>query len=161
MEKDLVWVKKEQAIRFNAIQSDEERYKVFEEYIKDISEESKKDFAANLESLEEDVAIYTGLMLKVKQSFSKAKDEQLAASYELWEKFDKELPSVRDKTQKIIDTLRPLKAELQEIEKLIGNINLWNIDKLSESISNLSSLYGANKEMVEFLVKNFKKEEGR
>jgi len=33
----------------------------------------KRDFAASLEGLEEDAAIFTGLMLKVKQAFEKGK----------------------------------------------------------------------------------------
>ena len=52
---------------------------------------------AIVEAMEEDAAIFSGLMLKVKQSFGKAKDEALSASYDLWEKYDQERPSVEKK----------------------------------------------------------------
>jgi len=39
----------------------------------------------------------------------------------------------------------------------MGKIDTWNIDKLTTSLQNITNLYGESKEMVEFLVKNFKK----
>jgi hypothetical protein len=152
---ELIWVSAEVAERFKSMESIEERSKAFDEYLEKVKEESKNEFKANLESLEEDVAIYTGLMLKVKQAFSKAKDEQLEASYAIWEKLDAEKPSIKKKTDSIVDMLKPITSELKEINVLIQGINTWNIKDLIESLRILSTLSGTNKEMLEFLVKNF------
>jgi len=161
-ERELIWVEKEFAGKYKEIESDESkkelRIKMFEQYLEKISETSKKEFKANFESLEEDVAIYNGLMLKIKQSFEKAKNEQLQASYALWEKFDKEIPSIREKTQSIIGELEPLEKKLTTIESLLSKIRTYDMEKFIEVMGRLSGMYGKQKKMVDFLVKNFKVE---
>ena len=157
---ELIWVSKEFAEKFKKMTDEnatiEQQNKALDDYLESICVQVKKDFKENLESLDEDAAIFTGLMLKVKQAFGKAKDEHLAASYELWEKFENEIPSVNKKIGVILDTLKPLKDELKEINDLIGKIKTYDIDEFTSSLDLLSSAYGKQKEMVEFLVKNFK-----
>src|SRR4030042_6696620 len=110
--KELIWVEKEFAEKYKILESDknknEERCKVLDEYIEKISESSRKDFKANLESLEEDAVIYTGLMLKVKQAFGKAKDTALEASYTIWEEYNKEQPNINKKIKDLCELLDPL-----------------------------------------------------
>jgi hypothetical protein len=120
-----------------------------------ISDTIRRDFRDNLEGLEEDAAMFTGLMLKVKQAFEKAKNAHLSASYELWEKFEQEIPSTTKKVESLLHILDPLEKKLTSINALMGKISTYNIDRLNESLSLLASLHGANREMVEFLVKNF------
>ena len=156
MSDKLIWVDEEFADKYNAIESDTEKIKVFEVYLKTVSDASKKEFKANLESLKEDVAIYTGLMLHVKQAFGKAKNEQLLASYKLWEKFEKDIPKVKQKVDKIINAIDPITKKTKELEEKIKNIQTWNIEKFIECIEKISGLYGKDKKMFEFLVNNFK-----
>lgn len=161
MEKtELIWVEKEFAERWKKLETAnatrDQQEKVFNEYMDSVTAEVKRDFKASLEALDEDAAIFTGLMLKVKQTFGKAKDEHLNASYELWEKFDAEIPSVRGKVDSLVKTLKPLKDELTEINDLIGKINTHDIDRLMKSIEGLAGVYGTQKAMVEFLIANFK-----
>ena len=160
-DKELIWVEKEFAVKYQELEKEEsknaERIKAFEEYMDKLEAKSKSDFKANFESLEEDVAIYTGLMLKVKQAFEKAKNEQLDASYALWEKFESEIPNIKQKTQKIIDELRPLQEELKKTSDLLAKIDTYDMERVIETIGKLSSLYGESKNMVEFLVNNYTK----
>jgi hypothetical protein len=111
--------------------------------------------------MEEDVAIYTGLMLKVKQAFGKAKDEALEASYALWEKFDEEKPSVNKKVAEFVSMLDPLEKKLSSINEALGKIRTFNIDRLVESMQKLTGLYGESREMFDFVVNHFGKEEAR
>lgn len=154
-ETELIWVDKKFAVEYNKLKSDEEKEKVFEEYLSQLSLETQKEFKVNLESIEEDVAIYTGLMLKAKQAFEKAKNEQLTASYELWEGFEKELPSTKEKVNKIVNILKPLTAELKQINDLLREIDIHNIEGLSKTITDFVNLYGENREVFDFLIKNF------
>ena len=158
---ELVWVDKEFAERLKVFETAankrELEIEAFDEYIEGVKKTSVRDFKANFESLEEDVAVYKGLMLSVKQAFEKTKNEQLNASYELWEKFEADLPSVTKKTENIIKQLSPFVESLTKIKDLIAQIDVWGIDQLSESINMISSLHGENKEMFEFLVQNFSK----
>jgi chromosome segregation ATPase len=161
--RDLIWVDKEFAEKYKKMESDkvkdEERLTVLTEYMKKLSEESRSDFKASLESIEEDAVIYTGLMLKVKQAFGKAKDEALDASYALWDGYQKELPSVKKKVNEIVSTLDPLKSKLEEINNLLSKIKTYDIDRFIETLNSLARSYGKSKEMIEFLVQNFKAKE--
>jgi chromosome segregation ATPase len=163
--KELIWVEKEFAERYKVLESEkdknEQRCKALDEYISKVSQSSREDFKANLESLEEDVAIYTGLMLKVKQAFGKAKDEALEASYALWEEFEKEKPSVNKKIAEFCDMLDPLQKKLNSINEALGKIRTYDIERLVETMAKLSSLCGTNREMFDFLVNNFQREEAR
>lgn len=156
MAQKLIWVDEDQAIRYEQCQSEEEGHKVFDEYIDKVKEESKRDFKANLETLEEDVAIYTGLMLKVKQAFEKAKDEQLSLSYLVWENFEKEVPSIRNNVSKIVKILDPLETKLKYINEQLKKIDTWNIERVINAITAFNDLSAKNKQMFEFLINNFK-----
>ena len=157
---ELIWVDKVFAEKYKELSTNknkrDEQEKVFNEYLEKVQSDIRRDFQCNLDSIEEDAAIFTGLMLKVKQAFEKAKNEHLDASYELWENFDKEIPSVQDKVDKLVSVISPLQKQLAEINSLLSKISTWNIDKFNESISLLANTCGKNKDMIEFLVKNFK-----
>ena len=158
--KELIWVEKEFAEKFKILEKDasknEQRIEALDEYMKTVSDKSKREFKSNLESLDEDVAIYTGLMLRVKQAFEKAKDEQLSASYALWEKFDAELPKVDEKIDTLIKTIQPLEEKINNLNDMLSKIQTYNIEKLVTAIKGASDLYGQDKKMFEFLIKNFK-----
>jgi len=158
-EQELVWVEKELAEKHKAIFSDkgkiEERKKVFEEYLEKVQNSSRQEFKAQLAGLEEDAAMYTGLMLSVKKTFEKAKNEQLTASYELWEKFEAELPSTSQKVEKLIKALNPLVKKVEELNGVMAKLQTYNIDKVADSVTRLSAMTGKNKEMVEFLINHF------
>ena len=159
--KEIIWVGKEFAEEFKAYEGEanqaELQKKALDDYLETVTEEAKRDFRVSFESLEDDVAIFKGLMTTVKLAFEKAKNEQLNASYGLWEKFEDEIPSVKLKTEQMIETLSPLCEKLNEVDSLFKKIKTFEIDRLYESIKNISDLYGKNKEMVEFLLKNLKK----
>lgn len=162
---ELIWVEKEFAEKYKVLKSDkskrEERIKVFNEYMQTIKNASAREFKANFENLEEDVAIYTGLMLKVKQAFEKAKNEQLDASYKLWTKFEDEIPNINEKIAQITNTLEPLIEKTNKLNEQFSKIQTWNIEKLVESMEKIANLYGTEKEMFKFLVNNFKLKEER
>lgn len=156
MHKDLIWVDKEFAEKYKSIESDEEKSLLFQDYLSKAKEEYKAEFKSQLENIEEDLAIHIGLLLKVKQAFEKAKDEQLKASYDLWEKFEKELPNIQEKVKKIEDTVIPLEEKLKVISGSIAKINTWEVERLIDVLARFNSLSDKSKDMMEFLVKNYK-----
>lgn len=157
--KELIWVGKEFAERYKLLDDDktkrEQQIKMFNEYLEGLQKTSRDDFKANLECLDEDVAIYKGLMISVKQAFEAAKNEQLQASYDLWEKFDKDMPNIREKTTEVVKALDPLVDQLTKINELLGKIQIWDFEKLIKTVENFSNLYGESKDMIEFLVNHF------
>lgn len=157
--KELIWVDKEFAERHKLLDDDktkrEQQIAMFNEYLEGLQKASRDDFKANLQCLDEDVAIYKGLMISVKQAFETAKDEQLRDSYALWEKFEKDMPKVEENINKILKTLEPLAVKLTQINDLLGKIQVWDFEKLIKTVENFSNLYGDSKDMIEFLVNHF------
>jgi cytochrome c556 len=160
-DKELIWVSKEFAEKYKIIGDEQEQMKIFQEYLDQVSQQSKDDYKANLEAMEEDVAIYTGLMLKVKHTFSKAKDEALDASYAMWQGYAKEKPKIEKNIDEILKLLNPLDEKLDSINKKLGKINTFRIDQMSESISKFSQMSESGQAMFEFLVKHFNEEGGK
>jgi hypothetical protein len=66
-DKELVWVEKEFAEKYKLLESDkhktEERLKLFEEYMKGVEKESKENYKANLDNLEEELNIQVMLLM--------------------------------------------------------------------------------------------------
>jgi len=163
-DEELIWVDKEFALKYNVLKEDktkrEEQIKMFNEYMENIQLKARQEFKVQFESLEEDAAIYKGLMLNVKQAFEAAKNEQLKASYDLWDQFDKEIPNIEEKTQKIIDVLTPLVKQLTQVNDLLGKISTYQFEKVINTVQTMTNLYGESKDMVEFLVNNYKPNTG-
>lgn len=133
--------------------------KAIEREIVKYVEETKENMRIDIESMDEDIVQYRAYMIKARDAFKKAKDEELAAFYGLWEEYDKDLGKVRQYVTKAKEELKPFLEELQKVKSEINKIDTWGIEKLGDAISKLSSLHGQSKEMVEFLLKNYKKEE--
>jgi archaellum component FlaC len=160
-EKELIWVPKDFAEQHKELMADktrrDEQLKVFNDYMKSVKDSSARGFRANLESLEEDAAMYTGLMIKVKKTFESAKDEQMSASYDLWERFEKELPATSEKIDAITSLIKPLVGKIETLNKELQKINTFEINRIVDAIHSLSGLSGESKSMIDFLIDNFQK----
>ena len=158
--KELIWVDKEFAEKFKQAETEQaktgEKIKVFDEYLQSVQESARQEFEANLDILEEDAAIFSGLMLKVKQAFGKAKDEQLDASYKLWEKFENELPNIEEKIKQITDLVQPVEEKINTLNNLLSKIQTFNIENFVEAVGKISGMFGKDAKMIKFLVNNFK-----
>jgi len=161
-EKELIWVEKRFAEKYNMLSEEanknEERLRALNDYIETVSEKTRKDFKSDLECLEEDAAIYKGLMLSVRQAFEKAYDEHKTTSYAIWEAAEKEIPSIEKKVQEFVGKLKPLAVALREINELTKQLDTFNLDRFVDSIINITNLHGQQKEMMGFLIANFSKE---
>jgi hypothetical protein len=153
MEKDLIWVPKNVADEYKKMESDAGQLEFIEKYI----EETRKDLKLDLDNFEDDVIKYRGLMLKAKETFRKAKEEELQANYDLWENFEMEKPAISEKINSIVNLLDPLKNELNEISGILKKIDLYELQNLEKTLNSIHNLYGDNKAMVEFLMLNYKK----
>ena len=162
-DEECIWVSRESSEKWKRLKSEgakrDQQEKVLDEYMQTVNEAVKRDFRSNLEGLDEDAAIFTGIVLKTRQAFEKAKNEHLDASYALWEKFDAEIPSVKKKTDEIVAALKPILDLIKEIEAGLKNIDTARLDRFLDGLRIVASFYGQERTMLEFLVNNFKKDE--
>jgi hypothetical protein len=152
-DKELIWVSADFAKRYNAVESDAEKIKQFEEYLAGVSAQSKADHMANLEAMEEEVAIYRGAMLKAKQSWAAAKDEALNASYALWEQFDKERPNVNKKVAAIVTDLQPLLDMTNQINSAMAKLPVYQLKEVVDLLERIQRLDDRSRLMFESVVK--------
>lgn len=155
MEKRHVYIRSDWADKIEQAVSDESQKAIIEQLIA----ESKKEYRLNYESLQEDVLIYKALMLQTKIAFKEAKEEYVKSSYELWENFEKELPSVREKTQHLINQMSPIKNELAQINSMLDSLKAWKFNDLIKAIEAINSTDSKTLDMIKFLVDNYKTKE--
>lgn len=155
-EKDLVWLPKSLAEKVKQLEEGREQEKLVLTYL----EESKSSLKADLETLDEDVAIYVGLMTKARQSFEKAKNEQLNSAYTTWEKFDEELGELRKKVKTVSEEVKPIKDELEQVNELLRQVHSWEINDLLKTVEALRGHLSGDREtakILRFLYKTYGK----
>lgn len=154
-EKKHVYVDKALAEKIEHLQSDKQIEATVLEYFN----ESKRDLKYSLEGLDDDVIQYKALMMKARQSFREAKDEQLQANYDLWEKFDADTKGVSAYVSTIIAQLQPLKQELNEVNRLMQQVHRYDLERLLEIVQRLNGAFqGETGNMLKFLLNNYGKD---
>lgn len=154
LDEEIVWVPKQMAEEIKNLREGVTKEDLILSYIK----LCKSDLQSQIESMDEDVIIFQGLMAKARQSFEKAKNEHLTAAYDLWESFDKDLPSTRKKVESMISSLGPLVEKLQEVDDLMRKIRSYDIEKLLALVNALSCHFnhdGQTGKMLKFLFDNY------
>jgi len=153
--KDLVWLPESLVKKVKEVQD----VKAIEAEILKYVEQTKNSLKLDTEAMDEQIVVYRAYMIKARNAFEQAKNEELDAFYAIWEKYDTDCSKIRTQVEKAKNELKPLLDELKEVRKEIQSVETWGFERLGEAIQKLSSLYGENREMFMFLVKNYKKEE--
>lgn len=153
-EKDLVWLPKSLADKIKQIEDG----RLLEAEIMRYAEQSKENLRIETESIEGDVLQYRAYMVKAKNAFKEAKEEQLTAAYALWEKFEDDMKGLREYVTKAKGAIEPLKNELLQVKQLMGEVDKWGIRELLSIVKELNSnYYSESNNMLRFLLNNYKK----
>lgn len=160
---ELIWVDKDFAEKWKDLEKSERdiQERAFSDYIAKIREDTLQEYKTQLDTMEEDAVMYQGLYMKVKRSFQDVLEAQSKASYDMWERFDKEMPNLKEKINFVTSQIKPVIDECKKLEELLNKIDSHGLDRLLSAMRELSGLYGSNKEMFEFLVKNFQRTEAK
>lgn len=132
--------------------------KEIEETVLSYFADSKRDFKVALEGLDDEVVQYKALMMKARQAFREAKDEQLEANYQLWEKYESDLKTLSQFTAKAKAQVEPIKREMEDLNKLMQGIDNWKLNDLLKTMESIRySMEGETGKMLKFLFENYKK----
>jgi len=154
-EKEIVWLPKSIASQIKDLNDKKMEEEIILKYI----DESRSDIKHFLENLDDDLLQYRALMVKTRNAFKEAKEEQLQANYELWENFDKEMPSLQEKIDKVKKAIEPVSNQIKELNEALGNIRSYELKELLEVIKGISQYLGYDNnagKILKFLVKNYK-----
>ena len=134
---DLVWLPVSLVKKINDLQDTRGVEKEILSYI----EETKIDLRIGIESIDEDILLYRAQMIKARDAFKAAKNEELEGLYALWEGFDKERCKLGNMVKEAKNAIAPLRTELvglrQEIENVNSSIDSLKVDKLLDFVQTL------------------------
>jgi len=157
---DLVWLPVSLVKKIKDVQDS----KGIENEIMSYIAETRLDLKQQIESIDDDVLLYRAHMIKIRDAFKKAKNEELEACYQLWQDFDKELPKTRQFIKEAIDTIEPLKNEVNNLRTELDNLNKTisaiNIDRMLGFLTVLkdcNTLINEDKKLLSFIINNYKK----
>lgn len=122
----------------------------------------KRAIQNDLECLGDDIVMFKGKMIEYRKAYEQAITVELEANYKLWESYDLKIHEIKQKIANSIETIKPLKQELNNIiecyksvENLCNKVNTYPIKNLIEVIEKINSQSSVNKEMLNFLFKNY------
>lgn len=152
-ETELVWLPKSLAKKIASVKNSDN-------FVLEYIEDSKREIKNDLDAFEDEIISYKAAMIKFREEFKKAKQEQIEANYVVWDKFEEDRKSIRDLATKAATELRPLTEELEKINSELSKISKYQMKDFVNTIREISGmLYGENRNILEFLVANYKKSE--
>jgi hypothetical protein len=159
-QKDLVWLPIDLCKKIKEIEGNSGIEKEILSYI----ESTKLDFKQTIESIDEDVLLYRAKMIQARDSFKKAKDEELELAYNLWKDYDNELSKIRNYVGKAKETLEPLikevnslNGEIIETNNLISRLNVDRLKGFLTIVNDCKILLQEDKDLLIFILENYKK----
>ena len=151
-EKELIWLPKSLVKKIKDLDDPNN-------FIQQYLDDSKREIKASFETFDDEIIGYRANMIKVKSEFKKAADECISANYKVWEDFDKKRDELRIKVAAATEELSPMIQEFEKLTALINKVDGWKIERFLETLEKLKGhLYGEERNIIEFLVKNYKKE---
>lgn len=121
-------------------------------------EKTKEEFRNELACFDDDILMFRGQLVKAKHSFKDAYEEYRAANYGVWETFQDDVRKAKDFVAEAEKTLKPVAAAFQEIEALMKAFHKWDLEALLKLMNELNSSSTNTKEMIRYLMENFKRE---
>jgi chromosome segregation ATPase len=155
-EKELVWLPNSLAKKIKKLEENEPilTTDLINEYFKDCKDELK----ANINSLDDDLVVFKGLMMAARKSFEEAKNTQINEMYDLWEKFDVQRSEIEKKISTITEELKPLKEKISELNESISKIDAHKIERLYKTIKEFNNLWDKDRKVLKYLLNNYVEE---
>ena len=128
----------------------------YEKEILSFIEDSKLDMKTSIEEIDESILLYRAKMIQARDSFKKAKEEELDANYVLWETYEKDIKSTREYVDNAKKVLTPLVDEIKELNVLIKSLDIDRIESFMGSLNRLKYLMTEEKEIAELVLKFYR-----
>lgn len=131
--------------------------RMLEEAIDKYFDWSVSSMQNKLESLNETEREYRVINARARNSFKEVAIEISKSADKIWEDWHAGMPQVTNKIEEMRAELKPLKDDLDAINKSIKEIGMWDIEKLLEMMNAVRYTDETTHNMVKFLMDNFKK----
>lgn len=155
-EQELIWVPKHIKEKYDEVQDKNQQDKIILDWL----EQCRNDIHSHLETLDDDVLYFRGMMAKARQDFKKAKDEQLAQLGEIWEGYevdisnlDKKINSAKERIGKLVDEVRKLKEVCEPVFGL--NRELAELSRNISTVHTMLAPYSPQAKLLHFVLKEY------
>ena len=150
-DKKFVYLPVELADQVESIGSDKVLSAVIEKYF----EESMRDIKANLETLDDMVLQYKGLMSKAREEFRTASNDMVEKSYKTWEEFDAKTPVISRKVKAVCDELKPIHKSLTDLDTLINRLDFRHLERILDVVERVANMTPEAQKVMGFLIENW------
>jgi len=157
-EKELIWVSKDLADEYKALDSEQ----LQELMVRNIISAKKIDIEDELNGLDETVLRFKAACLIHKNALQKVYHEQANQLYALWEdmgdiesKIKKHATEIADKAKAASCQIEVMSGNVSNLKKAVDGLAIYNLDRLTDLVEKVAHMDKATKEIFTFLVKNY------
>jgi len=153
--KELVWLPADLAKKVKDLTDARQIENEILKYVSDF----KLSLRTDMEQVDEEIIRYKASMIKAKQMFREACEEQMTEFENLWATHADDLAAIKRKAEQIKQAITPVKNELQDLKAEMQSVNKWDIEGLLnivEKLSNHLGYDGRTANILKFLFENYK-----
>jgi len=148
-QKELIWVPKAMKETIEKMDSDQEKLKLVDEYIKN----RKLDITYSIESLDDDLLMFKAFSLKYKTELQKVYEEQGDKLEKLFEDCGDIQSKMHQKIKETKDKLEPIISNIKSINETLDKVNTYKIEKVIDLIEKFNRMSEDDKRLFEMLIK--------
>ena len=157
-----IWVTQEFADKYNEATSDKAQLNVITEVIG----RKSIDISSELEQLEEDSLRFKSACLQHKIEMQKVYDDQQEKIESLINSMWDVMPKAKDNAVKMAKEIYPVVNQVNELKQVVDSvrdairsIDCYGMDKFLEVAKTINSMDLESKEMLKFMMSNYKREQ--
>lgn len=139
-----IWVPEEIGKRYEQATGDGTKIDIIETLIQSM----KNDVKMSLESFDDDVLAYKGMVLKYKKAFQEVYENQSEKIDQLWEDIQKTLPRQDDLIKQVKDSLVPILDCIEKLAKKVEHVNTYHLMRMVELIDKVNACDDKTKEVL-------------
>ena len=149
MGRELIWVSKDLAKRYNELDEDVKKIEFVEELIK----QKNIDITSDIQNLDNDLLRFKAFSLNYSTAFKKAYDEQAEKLYQLWEECSEPIEKIDRKTIAMKNEINSLSKDVCELSKGLMNLDTYKLERIIELIESYNRMSEKDKEVFKIILK--------
>lgn len=147
-DKELIWVSKGMAKRYQEIESDEKKLELVEKLIND----RKSDIKDTIASLDDDLLLFKAFATRYKIEFEKVAKEQNEQMNTVFDNCTYVGDAIYVKVKEVTNKLKPISDEIKNINKCLADVSTYKLETMFTLVEKFSRMSSEEKEMFRLLL---------
>jgi hypothetical protein len=133
-----------------------DNYNLQLEVIKQYFDGEKSFIRTQFSEMDESVLSYRAYLLKIREAFAAAQNENNDKHNAIWEEIGKGVPSLKEKVGAIMKELLPLQNDIQIISKAVDQVSTYKLENMLKIVKEVRNMSAEEVKMFTMLAENFK-----